>query len=533
MSLRLSKIAIAVVAATGLAACGGSDNDNNGGGGGGGGEPSNFQQDLVDNGQVQFQDGASLSTFSLDSTSFAVDTGSVTADTSLPSGSGATDESYFGAVDPGASSPYWWEGWTAHVAGGDGSLKDQDIHPLSDNLANTQAPNLDPAGSNACSTLDADFEDGGTVDLNGENFPVCVIDSDDLTNNDGSTGQPTTVTLPANHVYVLDGFVNVGNGGAEQATQGSVPNSMTLAMDPGVQIFGATETDGSLVITRGSDIEVNGTAAAPVVFSGVETDLSQVGSGDVITDSTPLDLSGRGTFGGVVVDGWATINNANANDEASSEVDRDLQDGLRFYGGTDDADNSGTITYAVIAESGVAFRANEEIQGLTLEGVGSGTTINHVQVLGSEDDGIEWFGGTVDASYLVINGMDDDGLDMDLGYRGTIQYAIVRVGDSNGNRGIESDGNGDNFDATPATEPFLANITILGNAGRSDETTTGALHREGWQGQVYASVYMDDTAAGTQFEGGCLDVDDQKPSELQYRDVIFSCSPQNIASADD
>lgn len=525
MQFNKAPLSVMILASVGLVACGG------GGGGGGSTTPTNdpsFQEQAVSNGQVSFQDGASLATFSLSGSSFAVDTGSTTPATALPAGFDTAN--YFGAVDPGASSPFWWEGWTAHVAGGDGSLLSSTVHPLSDNYGNTQSPNIDPAGSSACSTLDTDFLDGGTVDILGETFPVCIINETALTNNaDGST-----VSLPNNHVFLLDGFAAVGNGGGQQADPATV-NNVTLEIAEGTMVFGSTQTSGSLVVTRGSNLVVNGSAEAPVVFSGVETVADPSGSAgtDVITDASPTDLSGRGEFGGIVIDGWARSNNQNADNEASSEVDVDLTDGFRWYGGTDDSDSSGSITYAVIAESGVTFRADEEIQGLTLEGVGSGTTIEHLQILGSEDDGIEWFGGTVDVKWAVINGVDDDALDMDLGYRGNVQFAIVRQGASNGNYGIESDGNGDDFAATPPTEPVLANITILGNAGRSDEVTTGAKHREGWQGQVYRAVYMDDTAASTAFEGGCLDIDSELPAELAYYDAIFACSPANLADDDE
>ncbi|MBA2409321.1 MAG: hypothetical protein H0V62_05970, partial [Gammaproteobacteria bacterium] len=192
---------------------------------------------------------------------------------------------------------------------------------------------------------------------------------------------------------------------------------------------------------------------------------------NIITDPNPTNLSGRGTFGGLVIDGFARVNSANAAGETTSEVDRVLTDGFRSYGGRLDTDNSGSIRFLVIAESGVAFRPDEEIQGLTLEGVGSGTRIQFVQVLGSEDDGVEWFGGSVNADHLVINGADDDSLDMDLGYRGRVQYALALQGTTNGNYGIESDGNGDNFNAVPFTAPRIANVTILGNKGRIDENT--------------------------------------------------------------
>ncbi|MFB6259502.1 MAG: hypothetical protein ABEJ96_02335, partial [Thiohalorhabdaceae bacterium] len=153
----------------------------------------------------------------------------------------------------------------------------------------------------------------------------------------------------------------------------------------------------------------------------------------------------------------------------------------------DNADSSGTLQHVIIGESGTTFQTDEEVQGLTLEAVGSGTTINYLQVLGSNDDGIEWFGGQVDASHIVINGQNDDGLDMDLGYQGNVQFALVRFASDQGNRGIESDNNS-SFGAQPYSMPNLANVTILGTKGLDSKTTTAALHREGFRGEVYSSV---------------------------------------------
>jgi hypothetical protein len=530
MILKQSKLALAVVASLGVAACGGSDN----GGGGGNGDnntPDSLQQDAVDNGQVSFTAASDISGFSIDSDTYAVDAGGTTPATSLPGSLDSND--YYGAVDPSTASQAdaWWFGWTAHSTGVDGSILDIDYHPLEAELDASGTPSITAAGSEACATVDPDFTAAGTVDVFGQDFPVCVIGPDALSNNaDGST-----VSLPNNHVFILDGIVEVGNGGSSGQSPGD-PNEVTVNIAEGTQIFGADNTDngGALVITRGSNINVNGTADAPVVMGGVS--VTTDGSGAITgVSGDPTDLSGRGEFGGLVIDGFASSNAGDSNGEVESEV---VPEGdTRVFGGNTDNDDSGSIQYLVIAESGFAFRPNEEVQGLTLEAVGSGTSIEYVQILGSDDDGIEWFGGTAGVSHAVIAGATDDSLDMDLGYRGTVQYALVKQGAQYGNRGIESDGNGDDFDAQPFTAPVLANVTILGNAGNSGrdsaESTTGALHREGWRGDVWRSVISDDTIAGGQFTEGCLDVDDVLPSDLQYVDAIFNCDAGSVVAADD
>ncbi len=246
------------------------------------------------------------------------------------------------------------------------------------------------------------------------------------------------------------------------------------------------------------------------------------------------DLGGRGDWGSLVISGYGKVNNADSNNQTTTEA---VPDGVtRWFGGTDNSDSSGTIEYVVLAETGEAFRPDEEVQGLTIEGAGSGTTINNVQITNSDDDGIEWFGGAANASNVVINGNSDDPLDQDLGWQGTIKKALVLLGSQHGDRGMETDNNGDDFAATPKTSPRIANVTILGqagNGGASDANTMGALHREGYGGQVYRSVYADNSVNGGQFDLGCLDLDSEVDEDLVYGDVLFNCSAGALVSDTD
>ena len=289
-------------------------------------------------------------------------------------------------------------------------------------------------------------------------------------------------------------------------------------------IFLATATALGLSVGCSDDDDSNGGNGGGSGSDGI----SNV-TGDV------TDLGGRGDWGSLVVSGYGEINNGDDNNQTTTEA---VPDGVtRWFGGTDNADSSGTIKYVVLAETGEAFRPDEEVQGLTIEGSGSGTTISHVQVANSDDDGIEWFGGAANADHVVIQGVSDDSLDMDLGYQGVVQNALVIQGANHGDRGIESDNNGDDFGATPKTSPVIANLTILGNSG-NEGATMGALHREGFGGQVYRAVYSDqDAASGAGLSGsfglGCLDVDDELDEDLHYGDVVFNCTAGGLVSDED
>jgi len=518
MLIEKSKLVIPIAFSFVFAAC--SSDDNNDTKAPPEQEKASYQQELIDNGQINFDTDTGLT---IDPDTFAI-TSTLTfpgAAQALPAG--MADLAYFGAVDPAtATGSAWWNGWTVHDAAIDGSLLSRSVYPLADDI---ESGDLVGAVDKNCpigTLLTGTQSDTAIVTVGSTTveFPVCVIADDILAD----------VTLSNDFVYILDGIIKVGDG--DQAGGGTT--NATLTIESGSQLFGVEGTAAGIRVTRDSSIDADGNMDMPIIMAAVsfstvdpDGDGAQLATG--IGDIT--DFTGRGDWGGLIVDGNAKHNGANADGEVVSEAAPDGDNPL--FGGSDDTDSSGTIRYVVIGESGFAFRADQEVQGLTLEAVGSGTTIAYIQIFGSEDDGIEWFGGTVNLRYVVVNGPDDDGLDFDEGYTGNIQNAIVRMGASNGDRGIESDNNGADFDATPRSAPNLSNILILGNSGKADKSTLAALHREGFGGKVFRSVYTDDLLAGTRFEAGCLDVDDAKPVTLEYFDTIFNCSPQNIAVADD
>lgn len=523
-----STLALAVVAVVGLAACGGDDNDDNGGGGGGGGpDAQNWQTDFSNTGRYGVTVDSALT---IDPGTLAIGTsettdGSYDGPFSTPEGNNVTPDDWFGAVDPSAADANdddtdggpFWDGWTyrnsalsTNLPGTTGS----DFHPLQAEIGSSITP-ASTTDTSGCNTNVGDGNHsglvyGGQVSVFGTDFPVCVISDGDLDGN---------LRLSNDHVYVLAETVQVGNGDVESASNPSTVDNFTLTIDQGTQVFGDDDQQSSLVISRGSEIDVNGTAAEPVIFGAVSYD------GSSITDD-PTDLTERGSWGSLVLSGYGVVNDANADDQLQTEAVPDNV--TRWYGGSDNSDSSGSIEYAVVAETGTAFRQDEEVQGITIEAAGSGTTISHVQVINSDDDGLEWFGGAANADHLVIQAATDDSLDQDLGWQGTVQTALVIQGPDAGNRGMETDNNGDDFGATPKTSPVLANVTILGHSGNSGDQSAGALHREGYGGQVFRSVYTDNTSgvaggAGA-FQEGCLDVDSEVDEDLEYGDVLFNCT---------
>jgi len=233
-----------------------------------------------------------------------------------------------------------------------------------------------------------------------------------------------------------------------------------IQIDAGTVIKGIPGTPGvspggGLVIARGGKIEAIGTATSPIVF----------------TTSSASPASGQTS--GIVILGRATTNNG---DTTRVEGIGGIPLLNPLYGGSDDADNSGILKYVRIEYAGFELAPDNEINGLTLAGVGSGTTIDYVEVYKALDDGVQFFGGTVDAKHMVIVNSLDDGLAFDNGYRGRIQYALIVAdtarADRSGSNGIESDNNYTGQPRLPITKPLIANLTVIGLPNYTSATKT-------------------------------------------------------------
>ncbi|WP_036766331.1 hypothetical protein [Parvularcula oceani] len=287
--------------------------------------------------------------------------------------------------------------------------------------------------------------------------------------------------LTRGNLYELDGTIFVGNDlGPDPENPRASAQSATLTIEPGVTLFGSSGRD-ALVVTRGSQIEANGTAAAPVVM----TSLSDVDGS--------VDPSARGEWGGLVINGRAPINdcgNATAT-PGTVACEKDGEGGSGLFGGASPEDDSGNLNYLQVRYAGFAFTSDNELNGIAFQGVGSETDVDFVQVHNNQDDGVEFFGGTVSARHLVITGAGDDSIDWTDGWQGNLQYAIVVQAEDDGDRAIEGDNRGDDVDLTPRSNPQLANLTLIGN-GSSDIVKL----RAGTNASIYNSILLVADAEG-------------------------------------
>ncbi|MEM1030068.1 MAG: hypothetical protein AAGN82_06945 [Myxococcota bacterium] len=273
----------------------------------------------------------------------------------------------------------------------------------------------------------------------------------------GDITTDTTLTA-ASSPYLLQGKVAVQDGAV-------------LTIEPGTVIQGEAATQGTLVIKRGARIEAAGTADAPIVF----------------TSELPPGQQAAGDWGGLIILGRAPITDAPGITEKLIEG-LSAADG-ELYGGSDPADNSGTLQYVRIEFSGVDLGNGNEINGLTLGAVGNGTTIDHVMVRNTLDDGFEWFGGTVNATHLIAFNAGDDYFDADEGYVGNLQFlfGISNTPLSEDPNGFEMDSKTDNTDVARDTAPTIWNVTLCGPSGGTD-TGFGMVLREGFKGAINNAI---------------------------------------------
>ena len=306
------------------------------------------------------------------------------------------------------------------------------------------------------------------------------IEVDGNGKGDGNTtsGEPNVLsgkinadkTLKEGTTYKLRGIVYVVDGA-------------TLTIEAGTRIEGEKSTRGALIVTRGTKLMANGTKEKPIVFTS--------------DSSTPS----AGDWGGIVMLGRAKTNNSFNGAAGIGEIEGGVNnaDGLGLYGGADDADNSGSLQYVRIEYAGYAFLPDKELNSLTLGAVGSGTTIDYVQVSYALDDAFEWFGGTVNCSHLIAYKTLDDDFDSDNGYRGNVQFGIVLRDSSRADiskvEAFESDNDANGSDLRPQTAPVFSNITAIGprekinNTGNSLYNAAAQLRRN-TSLSVFNSVIM-------------------------------------------
>ncbi|MDX1645531.1 MAG: fibronectin type III domain-containing protein [Longimicrobiales bacterium] len=304
------------------------------------------------------------------------------------------------------------------------------------------------------------------------------------------------VTLDANLTYTITGIVTVEDGAS-------------LTIPAGTLLLGSTAVQPSALMVRtGGQIFSNGTVDDPVVF----------------TSAAPEGSRERGDWGGVVINGLSICN---------FPADECVGEGASGpYGGNQLDDDSGSMTYTRVEFAGYEVSFGNELNALTLNGVGSGTTLEAIQTHYGSDDGFEFFGGTVDLKWAIATGISDDSFDYSTGWQGRGQFWIAQQDPDDADNGFEVDGNEDNFDATPLTDPIIYNVTLVGKGvdgvgGTAGESVDGLRLRRGTGGDIFNAIVIGFGTSG-------VDVDNiETVGRYTVQNSIIALNAANIKPADD
>jgi hypothetical protein len=310
----------------------------------------------------------------------------------------------------------------------------------------------------------------------------------------GTIGGNTTLTN--DRAYLLSGAVFVQNG-------------ITLTIQPGTVILGQSATNGTLVIAQGGKINAVGTWASPIIF----------------TSDQPVGQRARADWGGLIINGRAPLNVPGG--QAIGEGDTGT------YGGTDPADSSGTLKYVRVEYAGTEFSPDNELNGIAFQGVGNGTVVDYIQVHFNQDDGVEFFGGTVNVKHVLLTNIRDDSIDWTEGWIGKGQSMVAQQNGQEADNGIEADNSAENNDLLPRSNPTIYNFTLIGDpdAEQGTESDDGMLIREGTAGTFRnfivtgfkeIGINVDHAATIAQGQSGALSFDNA---------IVFGNTPNFDADA--
>lgn len=340
-------------------------------------------------------------------------------------------------------------------------------------------------------------------------------------------------TWTADNTYILDGLIFVGEETVNaDGTADEIPaEEVVLTIEPGtvikaLQQRNVTTGDGAsaLIVRRSGRLEAAGEATAPIIFT---SELDDISDPDDLQDSQFNPR--RGLWGGIIILGEATNNEGDGQVVAGGtqiEGVPNEQGTYARFGGSNDEDNSGTLTYVSIRHGGFSISGvpGDEINGLTMGSVGSGTTISHVEVFANFDDAYEWFGGTVHSQYLAAAFVGDDSFDYDQGFRGTGQFWFsIHDTDQAGRSGEHDGGDSAGDDAMPFSRPVISNATYIGSGedaegiGGDGNDRTFAI-RDNAGGEYYNSIFAF-------FPGVAADLEDKGAGSTRERfdegDLVF------------
>jgi hypothetical protein len=369
----------------------------------------------------------------------------------------------------------------------DGAVNATDGSVLENRLVN---PSAVICGGPTSANIDcADLNDNGSIDP-GDRVLLAQTLAGVETLFPACTGAPAA-TCPSSVTGNITLNTTWGPAGCTVNLTGPVlvVAPAVLTVQPGTVVRGVKNpaNPAALIVTRGAKLDANGTAADPIVFT---------------SDQAP-GARDKGDWGGVTMNGSAPVNFSSG--EGSSEG---LPPGLALYGGADVADNSGRVRFTRVEFSGIEFSPDNELNVFTMNGVGTGTVIDHVQAHRGNDDCHEWFGGTVRTKFMVATACRDDNFDWQIGWRGSVQFGLIHQAaagvDGSGRHAFEGDNNEFGFNNLQRSNPRICNVTAIGAKNQGLAISgSGANLRRGTAGTISNTIF-------TGWVSPCLDIDNDE-----------------------
>ncbi len=364
-----------------------------------------------------------------------------------------------------------------------------------------------------------------TADANSGAGSVTIVVTDTNNKTETETAAVNKIAEPVPDVIVVNGIISANQTWTEDniyelAGRVIVDDGATLTIEPGTVVKGR-EGQGInasvLMIARGGKLNAIGTAAKPIIMTSV---LDDIMPGE--TAGTTLDEDDKGKWGGLVILGKAPISVSGATEAQIEGVPATVTEGL--YGGDVANDNSGTIKFVSIRHGGTVIAEGSEINGLTLGGVGTGTVISDIEIFANVDDGVEFFGGTVNVSNLLISYQGDDGVDIDQAYSGTLDgFLVIHGGDTD--EGLEIDGPEGTANATGKFT--LKNGTLKGDPTKAGDVSSLADFKSKAQGTVQNVIFTGYTAGkklkiAANYNAGCAVGTANAYSNLIADELVFT-----------
>lgn len=434
---------------------------------------------------------------------------------------------------------------SAMLAGCGGGGGDVKIAPSTNVVDSNNTTNNNTGGStggstNPCATLQ---RNGATLQgsLEGAN---CIYGSDFADFNNPVTSDLTLNDLSNDGAHIFRGSLFIGeNQKGDQAgfTYKNGGEGPTLTLQAGATVALETSSD-FVVIHRGSQIIAEGTPAKPITFTS-RSDIDGTVAYNDVSQWGGLIINGFGITNKCAYSGDLNGNNTVTMDNGSCDVTVEGTEGQTeaSYGGDNNADNSGILEYVIVKHTGAEIAPDNELNGITFGAVGSGTTVNHIQAYSTYDDGIEFFGGAVDVSNFLALYVRDDSIDIDEGYRGKVEYALVIQDVNDGAHCVEADGIG-SWNTTKAadmvprnlqSQATLKNITCLvtpslTSTGATHEAGAGLMIREDHsatiQNLIVTTAFQADPSGVQDSENYCLRHRNQSQASATLTASVVACA---------